>query len=258
MALELEIDDGIAMIRLNRPEAMNSIDPETRAELHSAWRELKENDAIRVAILTGTGEKAFCTGADLKKTMPPRESFAGLHFGHGGTDHLLHGMDTDKPIIAAVNGYALGGGLELALACDIRIASSTARFGLSEVRVGSIPGAGGTQRLPRMIGHSTAMMMLLTGEPIQADEALTCGLVSRVTEPAALMDAAREMAGKIARNAPLAVKAVKRLVRTGQDLPLQAGIEMERLAWGALRDTEDRIEGRRAFQEKRRPDYRGR
>lgn len=258
MALEFTTDGGIATIRLNRPEAMNAIDPETRAELHEAWRRLREDDSIRVAILTGTGERAFCAGADLKKTMPPKESFAAGSIGRGHADHMLAGMECDKPLIAAVNGFALGGGLELALACDIRIASSNARFGLSEVRVGSIPGAGGSARLPRMIGHSTAMLMLLTGDPIDAQEALRTGLVSAVVAPDELMGKALAIAERIAANAPLSVRAVKRLARTGQDMPLPAAIEMERMMWGALRDTEDRIEGRRAFQEKRKPVYHGR
>ncbi len=258
MALEFTTQDGIATIRLNRPEAMNAIDPETRDELHEAWRRLREDDDIRVAILTGAGDRAFCTGADLKKTMPPAESFAAGSIGRGHADHLLAGMEFDKPLIAAVNGFALGGGLELALACDIRIASSNARFGLSEVRVGSIPGAGGSARLPRMINQSTAMLMLLTGDPISAEEALRAGLVSAVVPPEDLLAKAQAIAGRIAANAPLSVRAVKRLVRAGQDMPLPAAIEMERMMWGALRDTEDRIEGRRAFQEKRKPVYQGR
>ncbi|OZI17044.1 enoyl-CoA hydratase [Bordetella genomosp. 7] len=258
MPLLFEVQDYIATITLNRPEAMNSIDPETRAELHDAWQRIKQDDDIRVAILTGAGEKAFCTGSDLKKTMPPKESFAELTFGRSESDHLLAGLDTDKPLICAVNGYAMGGGMELALACDIRIASDNAVFALSEVRIGSIPGAGGTQRLPRAIGASNALLMLLTGDRIDAQEALRTGLVSKVVSQGQLLASARQIAERIAGNAPLSVRAIKRLVYSGMDMPLPAAIDTERYVFGVLRDTEDRIEGRKAFQEKRSPVYRGR
>jgi E-phenylitaconyl-CoA hydratase len=259
MPLLYEVRDSVAIITLNRPEAMNSIDPETRAELHAVWQRVAHDDAVRCVVLTGAGEKAFCTGSDLKKTMPPKESPAELTFGRAESDHLLAGMlDIDKPILCAVNGFAMGGGMELALACDIRIASENARFALSEVRIGSIPGAGGTQNLPRLIGHSDAMLMLLTGDRIDAREALRTGLVSQVVAPGQLLDAALAIARRIAQNAPLSVRAVKRLVRDGSGLPLPQGLAMERYVFSMLRDTEDRIEGRRAFQEKRPPVYRGR
>jgi E-phenylitaconyl-CoA hydratase len=258
MTLHIAVEDGVATLTLNRPEAMNSIDPETRAELRAAWRQIAADDTIRAVILTGAGEKAFCTGSDLKKTMPPKESFAELTFGRSQSDHILAGMDIAQPLICAINGHAIGGGLELALACDIRIASANATFGLSEVRIGSIPGGGGTQRLPRAIGASSAMLLLLTGDRVDADEALRLGLVSRVTAPADLLETARAIARRIAANAPLAVRAVKRLVREGMDMPLEGAIELERYAFGLLRDTEDRIEGRRAFQENRAPQYHGR
>ncbi|QKH36911.1 enoyl-CoA hydratase/isomerase family protein [Achromobacter pestifer] len=258
MALLIDVANHVATITLNRPEALNSIDPETRAELRGAWRRIKEDDNIRVAVLTGAGEKAFCTGSDLKKTMPPKESFAQQSFGQASSDHLLADLDTDKPLICAINGYAMGGGLELALACDIRIASENAQFALSEVRLGSIPGAGGTQRLPRAIGTSNAMLMLLTGDRVDAAEALRIGLVSKVVPQAELLPAALAIAARIAGNAPLSVRAIKRLVHSGLDMPLPAAIDAERYVFGLLRDTEDRIEGRKAFQEKRSPVYRGR
>jgi E-phenylitaconyl-CoA hydratase len=257
MALQFKVHDQVATVTLNRPEAMNALDPETEAELLDCWERIRADDEIRVVILTGTGERAFCTGADLKKTMPPPESYASLAFGKGDID-IASQLVTEKPVICAVNGYALGGGLELALACDIRIAADHARFGLPEVRVGSIPGAGGTQRLPRTIGASDAMLLLLTGDHIDAAEALRLGIVSRVVPRADLTREAEAIAGRIAANAPLSVRAIKRLVQQGRGLPLDIAIAQERLTWGALRDTEDRIEGRRAFQEKRKPVYRGR
>ena len=232
MALEIVVQDHVATLTLNRPEAMNSIDPEMREQLHAAWKRIKEDDDIRVVILTGAGEKAFCTGSDLKKTMPPKESFAELTFGRATSDHLLAGLDTDKPLICAVNGYAMGGGMELALACDIRVASDNAVFALSEVRIGSIPGAGGTQRLPRAIGSSNAMLMLLTGDRVDAAEALRIGLVSKVVCREELLPAAQEIARRIAQNAPLSVRSIKRLVVSGADMPLPAALDNERYVFG--------------------------
>lgn len=258
MTVLYEVQDGVATLTLNRPEAMNAIDPETRAALRDAWRRAAEDDTVRCVLFTGAGEKAFCTGSDLKKTMPPKESFAELSFGAAGLANMTAGMELDKPIVCAINGYAFGGGMELALACDIRIASRTAQFALTEVRLGSIPGAGGTQRLPRLIGQSDAMLMLLTGDRMDAAEALRTGLVSRVVEPAELLPAALAIARRIAQNAPLSIRAVKRLVRQGMDMPLDKAIQTEHYVFGLLRDTEDRIEGRKAFQEKRPPVYRGR
>lgn len=258
MSLLYAVQDGVAIVTLNRPDALNAIDPETRVELRAAWQRIAEDDAVRCVVLTGSGEKAFCTGSDLKKTMPPKESYAQLSFGGTTPVHLLAGMDLDKPLICAINGFAMGGGLELALACDIRLAADNAQFALSEVRLGSIPGAGGTQRLPRLIGRSDAMLLLLTGDRVDAAEALRIGLVSRVVPAAELMASAMEIALRIARNAPLSVRAIKRLVRDGLEMPLDKGIQLEGYAFGLLRDTEDRIEGRVAFQEKRAPVYRGR
>lgn len=257
MAVVFSVREQVATVRLNRPEAMNALDPETRQEIAAIWQKINADDTIRVIIVTGTGYRAFCAGADLKKTMPPPESFAQLRFGTSGDDGIDRIVETDKPVICAINGFALAGGLELAMACDIRIAVDSARFGLTEVKIGSIPGAGGTQRLPRLVGMTNAMLLLLTADMIDSAEALRIGLISKVVPAANLMAEAEAIAARIAGNAPLAVRAVKRLVKRGADLPLAAGIEAERLSWGLLRDTKDRIEGRIAFQEKRKPVYRG-
>jgi len=257
MGLLFSVADHIAVLTLNRPEAMNSIDPETRAEIEAARERIERDSDIRVAILTGAGERAFCTGADLKKTLPPKESFAQLTFGSGGEASMAR-FGSSKPLIAAINGYAVGGGLELALSCDILIASETARFSLPETRIGSIPGAGGTQRLPRRIGWSNAMWLMLTGDQIDAAEALRIGLVSRVVPAEALLETAQTMAARIAANAPLSVRAVKHLAKMGEDMPLDQGIDAEHYVWGVLRDTEDRIEGRVAFAEKRAAVFKGR
>ncbi|SFQ27231.1 E-phenylitaconyl-CoA hydratase [Variovorax sp. OK605] len=258
MPIVKTVRDGVAIVTLNRPEAMNSIDPESNEQLLAIWDEISIDEDVRVLVLTGAGERAFCTGADLKKTMPPADSAARQVF-RAGTRHSNFGtLQTDKPVIAAINGYALGGGLELALLADIRICSDNAQFGLPEVRVGSIPGAGGTQRLIRAVSQSDAMRMLLTGERIDADEALRIGLVSKVVPLSALQETAINLARAMAANAPLAMIAAKRLAMTGRELPLAGGLELERQAFGVLRDSEDRLEGRRAFADKRAPVFRGR
>lgn len=258
MTVLFEQSDAIATVTLNRPAELNSIDPETMDEMRALWARIAADDAIRVVILTGAGDKAFCTGMDLKKTMPPDESYARAAYAGEGDRSFVNALVLDKPVICAVNGFALAGGLELALACDIRIAAEHASFGLPEVKIGSIPGAGGTQRLPRLVGMSHAMHMLLTADRIDAAHALRIGLVSQLVPAPSLMDEARAIALRIAANAPLAVRAVKQLVTRGADLPLQAAIDAERMAWGILRNTQDRIEGRLAFQQKRKPVYTGR
>ena len=258
MPIELSVANRIAVVLINRPEAMNSIDPETRGQMYAAWARIRDDDSIHVAIITGAGEKAFCTGADLKKTNPPKESFAEMMLMRDDPGNITHTFGgTDKPIIAAVNGYAMGGGMELALACDICIASENASFALSEVRIGSIPASGSVQRLPRSIGRSDAMLMLLTGDRVNAADAMRMGFVSKVVPHGELMPLAQAIAGRIAQNAPLSVRALKRLVTQGTDMPLVHALDLDRYLWGLLRDTEDRLEGRKAFAEKRPPNYKG-
>lgn len=257
MPIDITVRNQVAVAVLNRPEAMNSIDPRMREELYALWDRIRADDDIHVAIITGAGEKAFCTGSDLKNTMPPKESYAELLLGRNSPGNMLHRFGAEKPIICAVNGYAVGGGLELVLACDICIASENAKFGLTEVRIGSIPGSGGVQRLPRTVSKTNAMLMLLTGDVVDAAEAYRMGLVSKVVPLSELMPTAQDIAERIARNAPLAVKAVKRLVMQGMDMPLVHALDLDKYMFGLLRDTEDRIEGRKAFQEKRKPKYQG-
>lgn len=257
MSLLYQKEDHVAILTLNRPDAANSLDPETMEELAQAWRDIARDDAVWVAIVTGAGERFFCAGADLKKTPPPAESFAAELLRSGGA-HITPPSDLWKPTIAVINGMAIGGGLELALACDLRIASESAEFGLGEVRVASMPGQGGTQRLPRMLPMAIAMKMLLTAQRINAQQALQYGLVSDVYPGPNLMDAARGLAQTICENGPLAVRAAKMAALQGLGMPLQSGLLLESQLWGLLRDTEDRLEGRRAFAEKRKPRYQGR
>lgn len=251
MPVDVDVQARIGTITLNRPDALNAIDAEMRAGLHRAWRRIATDDEILVAIVTGAGDRAFCAGTDLKNASPP-----GHPSGHD--DHLLAGLDTDKPIVCAINGHAAGAGLEIALACDIRIAAAGAKLGLPEVKVGSIPGAGGTQLLPRTVGRSIAMQMLLTGELVDAQTALTWGLVSEVHEVSLVRKRAADLAAQIASNAPLSVRAVKRLVEQGMELPLETALDTERQEFLRIRETEDRAEGRAAFREKRPPGFQGR
>jgi E-phenylitaconyl-CoA hydratase len=254
MGVDVCVDDHIALVVLNRPQVLNAIDGPMRLEVQAAWRRIAEDEEIHVAIVTGAGERAFSAGADLKHNPAPEAADA-----QGLNGSLTRGMEAiHKPLICAFNGLAFGGGLEIGLGCDIRIAADHASFALPEVRVGTLPGSGGTQRLPRLIGGSDAMWMLLTGDTIGAAEALRMGLVSSVVPASQLRECAFALARRIAGNAPLAVRAAKRLMRHGLDLPLAHALEAERAAWALLRDTEDRREGRAAFAEKRKPRYRGR
>jgi E-phenylitaconyl-CoA hydratase len=257
-SLIFEKKGRVAIITLNRPEAMNSLDPELQKKLSNAWEEFTEDSDLWVAILTGAGNRAFCTGADLKKTMPPKESFTHSLFGSmDKLNAITPSLKLWKPVICAVNGYAIGGGLELALACDLIIGSENSQYGLSEVRVGSIPGAGGTQRLTRRIPYQAAMKMLLTGNRIDAKEAYNLGLITEIVPQDQLLDAAEKLALEICENAPLSVRAVKMAATTGFDMSLEQGLLLEKLLWGSLRDSKDRIEGRIAFAEKRKPVYKG-
>ncbi|MGE4427632.1 MAG: enoyl-CoA hydratase/isomerase family protein [Solirubrobacteraceae bacterium] len=247
------------VLTLDRPQAMNAIDPPLAAALRAAWSRATEDDDVRVVVLTGAGERAFCAGADLKKTPPPPRTFAQTHLNREATvTSVTPPHEFVKPVIAAVNGIAVGGGFELVLATDIQIAATTARFGLTETRIGSLPGAGGTQRLARRVPIGVAQRWLLTGEVFDAETALRFGLVSELVPADELLSRALEIAEAVAGNAPLAVRAGKRALYAAQDQTLAQGLEYEQLLWGALRDTEDRLEGRAAFAKKRPPQYRGR
>jgi enoyl-CoA hydratase/carnithine racemase len=255
-----EQSDRIVTITINRPEALNAIDPETHEALIGAWTRFRDDDSAWVAILTGAGEKSFSAGADLKKLIPAAFGKAGGGRGHNdyGLGGITRGLEIWKPMIAAINGHCLAGGLEQALACDLRIAAPHATFGLPEVRWAIMPGAGGTQRLPRALPLAKAMEMILMAKTLTAEEALGCGLVNAVTPLPELMPTARRWAETICERGPLAVRAAKEAVIRGLTLPLADGLRLEAFLSGTLRGTEDAVEGPKAFAEKRKPLFRAR
>jgi len=263
MSVRTEQEGGILLITLDRPRAHNALSPQMSQALCEHWCRLRDDPALRVAILTGAGDRAFCSGADLKKvadhyrstTPQQRREQAERQPGLGG---ITRNLDPGKPVIAAINGHCLAGGLELALACDIRIAAEHATFGLPEVRWGLMPGAGGTQRLPRVVPLALAMQMLLTGDPIDSRTALAGGLVSRVVPQARLLDEARAIAARVASAAPLAVRAVRASVYHGLGRTLADGLRLEQCYAEPLRQSKDVQEGLRAFGERREPRFEGR
>lgn len=260
MAILYQQDERVVTITIDRPQAMNSIDPDTHQELIEAWLRFRDDPEAWVAILTGAGEKAFSAGADLKKLIP--QAFGGRDRGRGHNDYglggITRGLEIWKPLIAAVNGHALAGGLELVLACDLRVAAEHATFGLTEVRWAIMPGAGGTQRLPRAVPLAKAMEMILMAETIGAAEAQRLGLVNAVVPLAELLPTARRWARTLCERGPLAVRAAKEAIVRGLSLPLADGLRLEAFLSGTLRGTEDAVEGPRAFAEKRKPVFKGR
>ncbi len=263
MSLGSETRDGILILTIDRPAARNALDAATQAALLDAWRHFRDDDTLHVAVLTGAGEAAFCAGADLKeigayyRSMTPSQRHERGEC-EPGLGAITRNFDVRKPTIAAINGACLAGGMELALACDLRVAAEHARFGLPEVCRGILPGAGGTQRLPRALPLGVALEMILTGAPIDAAAALRWGLVSRVVPAAALLDCALEIAARIAANGPLAVRAARDAVYQGLELPLEAALRLEQFYAEPLRTSEDAAEGVRAFVEKRPARFSGR
>ena len=248
----------LLLVTLNRPKALNALNTQMGRELHQLWSRLTaEPGETRCVVLTGSGERAFCAGADLKERdgMAQAEWQVQHELFERGFMAL---MELPLPVIAAVNGHAYGGGLEFALACDFIYAARTARMALSEVRLGIMPGGGGTQNLPRAVGERRAKELILTGKAITAEEAAHWGLVNRVCEASALLSDALETARTIADNAPLAVRQIKKSVHYGLQSDLLTGYRFEIEAYNRLVDTDDRREGIRAFNEKRKPDFKGR
>ena len=254
--LLVESAGGICTITLNRPGSMNSLNLRTVEALAAAVAAVRFDRAVRIVVVTGAGEKAFCSGADLKErsTLSPdqvRRFIATIRDTFTSIEAL------PQPVIAAVNGVALGGGTELLLACDLRVASERATLGLTEVKLAIIPGAGGTQRLPRLVGKGRAMELILTGRSIGAAEALAIGLVNRVVPPADLMKAARELADQMLSAGPVALRQAKLAINRGCETDLATGLALETAAYEAVIPTKDREEGLAAFAAKRKPVYTG-
>ena len=251
--------DHTIIITLNRPEAMNAINQDVRREFAESLTRFRDDNDARTAIVTGAGEKSFSAGADLKEMSSRQLEGGGPSPFWGATPAvMMRQIELWKPVIAAVNGYCIAGGLELALACDILIASENASFSLTEVTRGIIPGNGGTQLLPRTVPLGRAFQMLFTGERIDAQEAYRIGLVNRVVPLSELMAAAEELAQRINESAPISVRFVKEVALKGLDLPLMDGLRMESLFSTMIHMTEDAREGPVAFVEKRKPVYKGR
>ncbi|MCY1206046.1 2,3-dehydroadipyl-CoA hydratase [Variovorax boronicumulans] len=246
---------GVGLLTISRPEKYNAIDPATDHEIARAFAELDADAGVRCIVVTGAGNKAFCAGADIPELLPHLKRNVAAGRDDPQFCGITHRATTNKPVLAAINGVALGGGLELALACDMRIASASARFGLPEIKVGVLAGGGGCTRLPRTIPAALAAEMILTGEPIDARRALEAGLISQITAPDALIPRALEMAAVVASRAPLSVRACTALLRRARYDELQDALTDERRAFAGVLLSRDADEGVRAFAEKRTPRY---
>jgi enoyl-CoA hydratase len=251
-------EDGLGIVTMNRPERLNALSFRLKEELSMVFDEMEADPDVKVVILTG-GTRAFSAGADIKERSGVQMDQAEFYFSQRKSHQLFCRIeDFQKPVIAAISGVAVGGGCELALVCDLRICTETARFGLPEVKLGVIPSAGGTQRLPRIIGMTKAKELLFTGDFIDAQEAYRIGLVNKVVPVERLMDEAKELACRIMRNPPLSVRFAKRAVNAGMQMDLSSALDYETYCATILSTTEDRMEGFRAFVEKRDPVFKGR
>lgn len=255
--LRLELRPPIAVVTLDRPKVLNALNAATVAELGSAFAELAADPAIRVILLTGAGGRAFAAGADISELAAISSQEQGNAFALRGQQVFRRIETLGKPVIACIQGFALGGGCELAMACTFRIAADDARLGQPEVKLGVIAGYGGTQRLPRLVGRGAALKLLLSGDILNAQEALRIGLVDEVVPAAELMSRAEALAQAIAKNAPLAVAETLHIVEEGLSLPLELGLLREAQAFGSLSATADKTEGTTAFLEKRPPSWKG-
>lgn len=259
MGILYEKRERVAYITINRPEARNAIDAPTAQELSKAWQDFRDDENLWIAVVTGAGDKSFSAGADLKTLIPSlnRTQQSWEEVSDGGFGGITRGFECWKPIIAAVNGHCIAGGFELMLACDLRIASENAVFGLAEVRWGIIPGAGGTQRLTRAIPLAKAMEIILTGETINAQEAYRLGLLNRVVPQAELPAAVDQLVNTLLQRGPLALRAAKQAMLQGLSMSLDEGMRLEQRLFRSLLGTQDAVEGPRAFAEKRKPNFQG-
>lgn len=256
MSIDLTLENHVATITINRAERMNAMDAEHYAGLSTAWERVRDDPEIRVAIITGAGEKSFSAGADLKSFINQQPPLSELMLTQ--KNQLLNrGLEVWKPIVSAVNGYCIGGGMTLLLATDLRVCAEHATFSVSEVKRGVFPANGGTQRIAQQLPHPIAMQMLLLGDTFDAQTALHWGLVNKVVKASELMDAARAYANRLALNAPLAVQSAKELAMRSRDVDLATGLRMEQMMLRLLQTSEDVVEGTKAFAEKRVPAFRG-
>jgi len=256
MSIDLTLENHVATITINRAERMNAMDAEHYAGLSTAWERVRDDPEIRVAIITGAGEKSFSAGADLKSFINQQPPLSELMLTQ--KNQLLNrGLEVWKPIVSAVNGYCIGGGMTLLLATDLRVCAEHATFSVSEVKRGVFPANGGTQRIAQQLPHPIAMQMLLLGDTFDAQTALHWGLVNKVVKASELMDTARAYANRLALNAPLAVQSAKELAMRSRDVDLATGLRMEQMMLRLLQTSEDVVEGTKAFAEKRVPAFRG-
>ncbi|PYR59821.1 MAG: hypothetical protein DMF91_13810 [Acidobacteria bacterium] len=253
----LERDGAVAIVTVNRPNVLNALNTQTLDELRRVMLDLKHDDSARAVVLTGAGEKSFVAGADINELAVQTPT--------GGREHALRGQhvldvieNLGKPVIAAINGYALGGGCELAMACTLRLAADTAKIGQPEINLGLLPGYAGTQRLSRLVGKGRAMEIILTGAPISAHEAERIGLVNRVVPAADLMTAAKQLASSLAKQAPIAMRYIINAINKGLEMPFAEGCVFEATLFGLVASTDDMREGTRAFLEKRKAEFKGR
>jgi enoyl-CoA hydratase len=253
----ISAEGRVATITINRPDKLNALNEPTRAAIVSALDRFENDPDIRVVVLTGAGEKAFIAGADIAEFEGRTPVAQYRVMSSPGTNAFEAADRFPKPIIAAVNGFCLGGGCELAMACDIRIASDKAKFGQPEINLGLLPGGGGTQRMPRLIGLGNAFKLLYTGDMVTADEALRLGLVSEVVPAADLMTRVKALAAAIASKSPVALRYIKEALRASVRSPMDAGLALERTFFGLVFASEDKVEGVEAFLQKRKPDFKG-
>lgn len=256
--LLIEREDGVAVVTFNRPQVRNALNRATLAELAQAIDELEADPGVRAVVLTGAGDRAFVAGADINELRAMGDAAEAQAFAAYGQGVFNRLEQMAKPVIVAINGYALGGGCEMAMACDIRLAADTAQLGQPEINLGIFPGYGGSQRLPRLVGRGAAKLMIMTGEMVSAQEALRLGLVDRVVPAAELLAVAKALAKNLASKAPVALALAKKAINTGLDYGLERAIAYEAELFGQVAETEDRREGTAAFLEKRKPEFKGR
>ncbi len=255
--LLLERDGAVAVVTINRPKVLNALNTQTMDELRRVMLELRHDDGVRAIILTGSGEKSFVAGADINE-LAVQTPVSGREHALAG-QHVLDLIENlGKPVIAAINGFALGGGCELAMACTLRLAADTARLGQPEINLGLMPGYAGTQRLSRLVGKGKAMELILTGAPVPAADAERVGLVNRVVPAADLMAEARKLAEQLAKSAPIAMRYIISAINKGLEMPFAEGCAFEATLFGLVASTDDMREGTRAFLEKRKAEFKGR